>query len=95
MVTVYVTSWEKRLRLKGLSDLVEKGHGTKQWLEITAGKSRLEIKHVVLTGSAMHGWNKLPREVVDSPYLDVFSSRMNVFLKEALAKHKVLGSIQG
>lgn len=41
---------------------------------------------------AINPWNKLPEAVVDSPSLAVLRSRQAAVLKDALAKHQLLGS---
>lgn len=43
----------------------------------------------------MNHYVKLPREVMDSASFDVFRSQLAAFLEDALAKTKLLGSIQG
>lgn len=56
---------------------------------------QLEISHELLTLRVIDHWNKLPRDLVDSPSLGAFRSSLATFLEGALVKHKVLGSMQG
>ena len=51
------------------------------------GRFRLDIRNNFFSARAVRQWHRLPREMVQSPSLEVFKCRVDVALRDVVSGH--------
>jgi len=51
---------------------------------LNQGRFRVDIRRNLFTGRVVRHWNRLPREVVESPSLEVFKKYVDMTLQDVV-----------
>lgn len=55
---------------------------SKPWIQISLSTNKLNIRKIVFSGTVVRHWDRLPREEVDSLYLEELKKRVDIALSD-------------
>ena len=84
------SNWPLRVRITTCFVLLPHG-----WLKFCQESFRLDIRKNFFSERAVLQWHRLPREVVESPSLEVLKNRVDVALRDMVSGHGGGGLVVG
>ena len=57
------------------------------WIQICQGRFRLDIRKNLFSGRVVRQWHRLPREVVESLFLEMSKKHIDVALRDMVSGH--------